>query len=324
MITIFFRQDQRVVECELKADAVVPDEPVWIDLVAPTDIELRQLPQNLNIALPNRDEIWRNHALNRMYTRDGTSYMTAALLAGLEHPDLVTITYVLTPDFLITIRDRDTPAFLAVQERLLLRPARFPTSADVLEALIEDEISALAHYNDTVMRGLDTLSSQVFGDEAVRDQRINPSLQMRGVLKTNGQWARANSNINESLHSIERLLTYFMESHNRSDPRLNRDGALLLGDTRSLSEQTAFLSSKIGFLQDAALGMINVEQNLVLKIFSVMTVFLVPPTLIAGIYGMNFKEMPELNWTAGYPLALGLMLVSAIGPYLYFRRKGLL
>lgn len=324
MITIFFRQDGRICERELRTDEVVPDEPVWIDLITPTDVELRQLPQNLNIALPNRDEIWRNHALNRMYTRDGTSYMTAALLAGLDHPDLVTITYVLTPDFLITIRDRDTPAFLAVQERLLLRPARFPTSADVLEALVEDEISALAHYNDTVMRGLDTLSSQVFGDEAVHDQRLNPSLLMRGVMKTNGQWARANSNINESLHSLERLLTYFMESHNRSDPRLNRDGALLLGDARSLSEQTAFLSSKIGFLQDAALGMINVEQNLVMKIFSVMTVFLVPPTLIAGIYGMNFREMPELNWSVGYPMAICLMGLSAVVPYLYFRRKGLL
>ncbi len=322
MITIFFRQDGRIAERELKADEVVHEDPVWIDLVAPTDVELRQLPQNLNIALPNRDEIWRNQALNRMYTRDGTSYMTAALLAGLDQPDLVAITCVLTPDFLITIRDRDTPAFLATQEQLLLRPGRFPDSADVLEAVIEAEISALAHYNDSVMRGLDALSGQVFGDEAVRDQRINPSLQMRGVLKTNGQWARANSNINESLHSLERLLTYFMESHNRSDPRLNRDGALLLTDTRSLSEQTAFLSSKIGFLQDAALGMINVEQNLVLKIFSVMTVFLVPPTLIAGIYGMNFKQMPELNWAVGYPMALALMLLSALLPYVFFRRKG--
>ena len=313
-----------IAEVQLDPTHNVPDEPVWIDLLKPTEDELRLLPQTLNIALPSRQEIWRNHALNRMYTRDGTSYMTASVIG--ECPDggvplTSAVTFILTPDFLITIRDIDPPAFLTFQEELLLKPKRFPTSADLMEGLLEDIITHVAEDHDRVLKGLDRLSRKIFGDNAFDGRAGNPSLVMRGVLKELGFVADLNSKIHESTHSLGRLLTYFKEDHNHNNPAINRDAERLIKDARSLSEQSSFLGEKINFQLESALGMINVEQNLIAKIFSVVALVFLPPSLVVGFYGMNFATMPELHWKYGYVFAIIVMVIFAVLPYLYFRHK---
>lgn len=327
MITVFHTTGGKVAEVQLDPTHNVPDEPVWIDLLNPTDDELRLLPQTLNLALPSREEIWRNHALNRMYTRDGTSYMTAALTTGGDgqpqksQPKTSTVTFILTPDFLITIRDIDPEPFLSFQQDLLLNSKRFRTSADVLEGLLEEVILRVAADHALVVQGLDALSRRIFADHAFDGHRGNPSLVMRGVLKELGHIADLNSKINESTHSLIRLLTYIREDHSPDNAAICHDAGRLIKDAKSLADQSAFLNDKINFQLESTLGMINVEQNLIAKIFSVVALIFLPPTLVAGFYGMNFAHMPELTWPFGYPMAIVLMLLFAVLPYVYFRHK---
>jgi magnesium transporter len=322
MITVFHTAGGKLAEIQLDPTHVVPDEPIWIDLLNPTNDELRLLPQTLNLALPSREEIWRNHALNRMYTRDGTSYMTAALMSGGQgQPQTSTLTFILTPDFLITIRDIDPEPFLSFQQDLLLNGKRFRTSADVLEGLLEEVILRVAADHAHVVKGLDGLSQRIFADHAFDGRKGNPSLIMGQVLKELGHIADLNSKINESTHSLIRLLTYIREDHSPDNATICHDAARLIKDAKSLAEQSAFLNDKINFLLESALGMINVEQNLIAKIFSVVALIFLPPTLVVGFYGMNFAHMPELTWQYGYPMAIVLMGLFAVLPYLYFRHK---
>lgn len=322
MITVFHMVGGKVAETQLDPSHNVPDEPVWIDLLNPTADELRLLPQSLNLSLPSREEIWRNHALNRMYTRDGTSYMTAALVSETRvQPMTSTVTFILTPDFLITIRDIDPGPFLSFQQDLLLNPKRFRTSADVLEGLLEEVILRVAADHDQVIQGLDGLSRRIFADHAFDGRRGNPSLIMGQVLKELGFIADLNSKINESTYSLIRLLSYFKEDHSPDNAAICRDAERLIKDAKSLAEQSIFLNDKINFQLESALGMINVEQNLIAKIFSVVALIFLPPTLVAGFYGMNFTHMPELTWKYGYAMAIILMVLFAILPYVYFRHK---
>ncbi|CAL4867863.1 MULTISPECIES: magnesium transporter CorA family protein [Asticcacaulis] len=323
MITVFYMVGGKIAEVQLDPSHDVPDEPIWIDLINPTEDELRLLPQNLNIALPSREEIWRNHALNRMYTRDGSSYMTAVLIDDTAKGKAATsaVTFILTPDFLITIRDIDPPAFLRVQELLLLNPKRFTSSLSILEGLLELVITDVAVDHDRVIKGLDGLSGRIFDDHAFDGRKGNPSLIMRDVLKSLGHCADLNGKINESVHSLIRLLTYFRDDHSPDNPAVSRAAGRLIKDARSLSEQTAFLNDKINFQLETSLGMINVEQNLIAKIFSVVALIFLPPTLVVGFYGMNFDNIPELHWTHGYQFAIAVMIMFAVMPYLFFRYK---
>jgi magnesium transporter len=323
VITVFHRVDNKIAELELQPTQPVPDEPVWIDLINPTEDEMRNLPQNLNIALPSRGEIWRNHALNRMYTRDGTSYMTAAIFANeAQDPHTDPVTFILTPDFLITIRETDPKAFLKFQELVLLKPKAYPTSADVLEGLMEEIITCLALDNDVLIKGIDKISGRILKDEGFGSKQDIASNVTRDVIRALGYLDDLNSKINESLHSLSRLLSYFHDSHGPGSQAVKRNADMLLSYTRSLSEQAEFLSHKIDFQLEAALGMINAEQNLIVKTFTVLAVFFMPPTLISSIYGMNFDHMPELQSPIAYPITLAVMVASALIPYYLFKKKG--
>ncbi len=147
------------------------------------------------------------------------------------------------------------------------------------------------------------------------------STLLQGVLKKLGAAADLNSKINESLQSLQRL-SVFLKQEVSQDPKIDAKLDILMNDTNALLTQSAFLSDKVTFQLDATLGMINVEQNLIIKIFSMVAVFFLPPTLIASLYGMNFNLMPELNWSLGYPMALFMMFMSAAVPYVYFRKRG--
>ena len=326
MITVFHMPPGgggRIAETQLDPKQNVPDEPVWIDLLNPTEEEERNLPQNLNIALPRQDEIWRNHALNRMYTRDGISYMTAAMLCDVDsgNPRTSPVTFILTPDFLITIRTIDPTSFLNFSENLLLQPKRFPSSADVLEGLLEEVITRVATRHNDVMKGLDALSRKIFSEQAFDSRHGDPSILMRGVLKQLGYLADLNSKINESVHSLTRMLAYFKEGHGQGNPSVDKDAERLIKDCQSLSDQTGFLNNQINFQLETSLGMINVEQNLIAKIFSVVALVFLPPSLVVGYFGMNFTHMPEFGWKYGGAFAFAVMGLFAVVPYVWFKRK---
>jgi magnesium transporter len=191
----------------------------------------------------------------------------------------------------------------------------------VLEGLLEEVITRVAHNSEVVVEGLDQLSHNIFGESMAGMQVKNSSQAMLVVLKRLGTFADLNSKINESLHSLGRMLSFFKQVNN-NDSVTERNIKTLNTDLFALSQQTLFLSDKITFQLDATLGMINVEQNTIMKIFTVASIFFLPPTVIGSIYGMNFEHMPELHWEYGYPIAIGVMLVSVLMPYYYFRKKG--
>ncbi|MDX2074651.1 MAG: magnesium transporter CorA family protein [Alphaproteobacteria bacterium] len=323
VITVYFKENEVVSERVLGVDDPIPENVLWVDLENPSHAEEESLKKNLGVTVPTSEEIWKNHVLNRMYTENGFSYMTAAVInkVNTPYPETRAVTFILSRRYLVTIRQVSPTSFKNFAQRIKNAPKQFASGADVLEGLLEEIITRVAHNSELVVDQLDALSHHIFDVQTEENNRKNPSAMMKEVLRKLGACADLNSKINESLHSLSRMLSFFRESQ-KENPQIESCIDILIKDAKSLSQQTAFLSDKVTFQLDATLGMINVEQNLIMKIFSVVTTFFLPPTLIAGVYGMNFEHMPELRWTEGYPIALGLMILVALAPYAYFRRKG--
>lgn len=328
MMTAYYRDDgvlKTALLARVKNDRQgIFDTAVWIDIHGPGPEDERYLKDHLNIAIPTRGEIWRNQALNRLYVENGVAYMTAALLHKISsnHPKTSPVTFILTERCLITVRHTAPTSFGHFQTRLLNNSGAFTTGPELLEGLIQEMFTRVAWHMEMLVDGLDDLSRRIFDDHAFENKQGNPSIVMRQVLQKLGALADLNSKIHESLQSLERMLVFFRKTARADQKDLQEDLDVLIADADALINQTAFMSNKVSFQLDAALGMINVEQNLISKIFSIVAVFFIPPTLISSIYGMNFAHMPELHWAFGYPLAIGLMLAAATGTYVYFKRQG--
>ncbi|TKW61311.1 MAG: magnesium transporter CorA [Blastochloris viridis] len=319
MITIYARD-----EGQLKLHMWMPGKPfptgaIWVDAERPSLEELALLQQGIGLALPSKEERDRNFTLSRMFKSDGVSFMIGAVITKTlgPYPEIRPIKFILTEDTLLTIRDIQPTSFENFSTRLMGSNKDFESGPEVLHGLLEEIVLRVAFNADKVVDDLDKLSHRIFDPHNMSEYK---ELTMRGVLRKLGAVADLNSQIHESLHSVGRMIAFFKEQQS-DNHYLSRKLEVLSGDVRELTKQTGFQSDKITFQLDAALGMINVEQNLSMKILSVFTVFLMPPTLIGSIYGMNFHFMPELSQPWGYPFAIILMLASAIGPYLYFRKR---
>lgn len=323
MITVFFRKGDSILSSKLAERDNISDSAVWIDIESPNSYDLELIKQHCHINLPSKNDVWKNNVLNRLYVENGTAYMTAAIITKHEstYPNISAVTFILTPDTLITIRDISPTSFNMFAQRIQTFPEMFRTSGQALEGLLEEMITRVAHNMEVVEETLDAFSHRVFGGGKLDEQEKNTSQAMKNVLKELGTCADLNSKTNESLHSINRMLHFFKQI-SKDDNELKKDIDIMISDANVLTHQTQFAAEKITFLLDALLGMINVEQNLIIKILSVASIFFMPPTLVASMYGMNFKHMPELEWVDGYPMAISLMLIFAVLPYLYFRKKG--
>lgn len=325
MITVYFRQNGNISVRDIGKADMLPPESVWIDIYNPTLEEEKNIEGQLGIEIPTREEIWKNQVLNRFYQENGVSYMTAALITKVDspYPQTSSVTFIMGEGCLVTIRYISPTSFQNFATRLLRHPIKFPDGAHILEGLLEEIITRVAYNSEIIVDMLDKLSHDIFNPDTFQSNKQNPSLLMQTVLRRLGTCADLNSKINESLHSLSRMVNYFETTHASTKP-LDSSIRTLATDVMSLSKQTAFLSDKITFQLDATLGMINVEQNMIIKIFSVVAVFFLPPTLVSGIYGMNFNDMPELKWMYGYPYALFLIVMCVVIPFLYFRKKKLL
>jgi len=323
VINLLHKTDGHMSMMNFVAGDAVPEGALWLDIMSPTIEEERSIESQLGIAIPSKEEVWKNEVLNRFYTEDGAVYMTAAIInkADSPYPQTSAVTFILTPKCLVTIRYINPTSFHNFADRMLRKPKSFTTGPEVLEGLLEEIITRVAHNSEVVVQILDALSHDIFGVGTFENNRKNPSQIMQAVLRRLGTCNDLNSKINESLHSLHRLLIYFREAPGTGKD-ITQSIRTLYNDVQSLTKQTDFLADKISFQMDATLGMINVEQNLIIKIFSIAAVFFLPPTLVSGIYGMNFQIMPELGWNYGYPMAIGFMCMCALVPYLYFRKKG--
>lgn len=323
MITIYRKHGGNIEGRELGLGVAIPDDLLWIDMLSPSNEELDMVERHLGVQIPSKHEVWKNHVLNRLYIENNIAYMTAAIITKVEgpYPNTSAVTFILAPNYLLTVRHIDPTSFRDFTQRIQRPNENFSNASNVLEGLLEEIITRVAYNSEKVSAELDQLSHDIFGSDVLEDTVKNPSQLMKNVLKRLGASADLNSKINESLHSINRMLCFFRQVVH-SNVFVSNNVDILLTDVQALTKQTDFLSDKINFQLDATLGMVNVEQNLIIKIFSVVAVFFLPPTLVSSIYGMNFRNMPELEWFMGYPMAVGIMVLCGLIPYLYFRKRG--
>jgi magnesium transporter len=322
MLSAFVSQPQGLARLELRAGAAIPAEAIWLDLLEPTPSEEKQVESFLSIDVPTRDEMREIESSNRLYEEDGALYMTVTVVTKLDSdlPESTQITFILSTAKLVTNRYVDPlpfRRFIAYAER---HPASCNSPPAVLAGLVEAIINRVADVIERVATDLDAASVDVFS--ASRRKR-GAMRDFRAVLERLGQNGELISKARESLVSLSRLLTFVQQS--TSVPMSQEVRArfrTLTRDVTAMSDHATFLGSKVSFILDATLGLINIDQNNILKIFSVVTVFLLPPSVIGAAYGMNFEHIPGATEPWGFWAALGLMLVSSFGPFLWFKRKG--
>ena len=296
--------------------APITDEAVWLDLLDPTPEEESKVEKALKLNVPTREEQQEIEASSRLYQEDGALFMTASVITQSEQAEtkMTPVTFILAGNRLVTVRYAEPRAFAIYAARCNRAEPDLRSGVNVLIGLIETIVDRLADFIERIQADVDRLLRL----RNCRQRRFDV------VLKSIGREGEMSSKARESAHSLGRLLTFFAYAaqERKVGKALQSRIRTATRDVNSLTDQVSFLSSKIIFLLDATLGMINIQQADIIKIFSVAAVVFLPPTLIASIYGMNFRHMPELDWWFSYPLALGLMVLAAVLPYLYFKRKG--
>ncbi len=296
---------------------------VWIDLINPTVEEDQHVQQQLCVEIPTRAEAREIEASNRVYQEKGAHYMTAFVMFDIEkvNPGTSNVTFILAQNRLITVRYVEPKAFPFFMSRVERGEAGCSCGPSIMVGIVETMLQRTADLIERIQDDVDRMARELFEiNGAKRKHRDSFAVYLRGTGRNADIVARAQ----ESAVSIERVLAYFaMAARERNDDPavLARIGSAK-ADIMSLTENMKFLQGRTTFLLDATLGMISTEQNQIIKLFSVMAVMLMPPTLIASIYGMNFKHMPELDWQFGYPVAIALMVLAGIIPFFYFRAKG--
>jgi magnesium transporter len=324
MLNVFVA-DQRgcLPKIEVAPGAPLPAEAVWIDLVSPTPDEERQVEALLGVEVPTREEMQEIEVSSRLYEENGALYMTATVVSKADtvDPEASAISFILIGDRLVTVRYAEPQPFTLFTARCQRPTGAYARGDAILAGLLDALIDRVADVLERIALEVDGISHEVFEHPAAPRKTGD----FQSILRALGRRGDLTSKVRESLVSIGRLLMFFGQAgaaNTRTAKDLRNRLRTMSRDVRSLTEHASFLSAKINFLLDATLGMINIEQNAIIKIFSVVAVVFLPPTLIASIYGMNFQFMPELNEVYGYPLALALMLVSAIAPLVYFKRRG--
>ena len=322
MLWVYVPRGTSLDRMAVTSDVDVPDSAVWFDLVNPTHEEDKIVERKVGMAVPTREEMQEIEVTSRLYVENGARYMTATLMcqSDTDTPKTTPVTFILSGHRLITVRYDEPRPFMIVGNKLARVCSPTVTGESVMMDLLDAVIDRAADILERIGSEVDQISHDIFEPEAGGADR---SRSYNEILKTIGKKGDLASKVRESLVSIGRLLLYLA---NEADSMrwAKESRAQLRGmqrDVHSLSDHAAYLSNKIQFLLDAMLGVVTIEQNNVIKIFSVAAVALMPPTLIASIYGMNFKHMPELDWQLGYPVAIVLMLLAAALPYFVFKWK---
>ena len=311
-----------VAATETGSEAVAPGT-LWIDLFNPSQTERDAVNAALGMELPTRADMEEIEISSRLYAEDGGLFMTALVLAnsGTDKPVAGVITFVLARDKLITIRYTDPQPFRTFEARCSRSMIGANKAENVLMALLDVIVDRAADILERAGAEIEITSQEIFDPDNI-GHPIG-SRDFREVLRALGRKHDMSGKISESLLTIARMLAFLAQA---MDTEPNRDVLphvkTLTRDVQSLQDHLSYLANKLSYLLDATLGLINIDQNNIIKIMSVAAMVFLPPTLIASVYGMNFKAMPELDWGWGYPFSLFLMVISAVVPYFWFKRKG--
>lgn len=291
----------------------------WVDLIDPTPDEVALVRRDYGVDVPDLDALERIDASSRLRADGDRLYMSAPLLSGTDTDrwKSAPVGFILTPAACVTVRFVALPAFDAVVDRVC---AGGHTPAEILTLLLEEIVDRAADHLETGSEIVSDTSQAIFFDEPKRRQLSRDTAVLRDAMRRIGQVSDRIARVRYTFLSIGRIATFVMDRCTPTiEPPIHRRLEAVRHDIASLDEFEASLSSRVQLLQDAATGFINIEQNDVVKVLTVASVVTVPPVFIVGVYGMNFKTMPELGWHYGYPYALALCVVSVLLPLAWFK-----
>lgn len=316
MLYAFTLNNGRLVRQHFAVDSdLAAINPAWIDMHGATDEEVAQVEQAFHLRLPSPEHLRDIEASARFYEQEGRLHLRSDFLLGTEsHTHSVAVAFVLADATLISIRDEDLPIFRLLRLRMQSESGPLENNRDVLINLFGMDIEYSADALEGVYADLGRVSQSVL-NETLSDA------QARQALAEIAHAEHINGRIRRNVMDIRRALSFLMRTKSLDAGQIE-EVRQIQQDIDSLDGHTAFLFDKINFLMDAVIGFININQNKIVRLFSVVSVALLPPTLIASIYGMNFDFMPELHWQLGYPFALLLMAFTVGVPLLIFWRKG--
>jgi magnesium transporter len=305
--------------------ARIPDNATWIDLEEPTAEEEKLVERCIGLNVPTQQELAEIEPSSRLYERDGVLFMTHSALVGVAdgEPTTTPVGFVLARDRLVTVRYATPKPVQVFSEHVRREPELARDATTVLIRLLDALIDRLADELEGTGSEIEKISAHIFARD-IEARRI-PAARLTALLTRIGRAQTLVAKVRYSAVSTNRMLSFLAGStrlHEEAHKEARHHLVSLTTDVTSLSEHASFLSDNLTFLLDASLGLISIEQNAAMKLFSWAAVVFLPPTLVAGIFGMNFHYMPELDWRWGYPASLVVMLASMILPYLYFRRRG--
>lgn len=290
-------------------------QPVWIDLVAPADEERALVEQAYGVQLPRPAHLRDIEASARFYEGEGGVHLRSDFLSGKEsHSRSVTVAFVLAGATLVSVHEDDLPIFRLLRMHLYAQAGNIGDCLDVLVDLYGMDVEFSADALEKVYADLGEVSRRVLGS-ALRDRDAAKALAVIAHAE------HINGRIRRNVMDTQRAISFLVRSK-LLRPEQVEEARLIQQDIESLHGHTSFLSDKINFLMNSTTGFININQNRIVRMFTIASVVLLPPTLVASIYGMNFEFMPELGWKLGYPFALTMMALSVAGPLLFFLRKG--
>ena len=290
-------------------------QPIWIDLLAPSKAQRILIGQHYGLELPDPADMTDLEASARFYVEQNEIHIHSDFLLDREGKSRsVPVAFVLRGDILFSLRSEELPVFRLQRLRARTQPGFVTDCKDMLLDLYDAEAEYSADALEDIYSELEAVSKKVLSQD-VSDEEAEQ------ILADIAEEEDLNGRIRRNMLDTQRAVSFLVRRKLLSPAQLE-DAHQILRDIESLNSHTAFLFDKINFLMDATVGFININQNKVIKIFSIASVAMLPPTLIASVYGMNFNHMPELEWMLGYPFALSMMAFSILLPYLYFRRKG--
>ncbi|MFZ4541572.1 MAG: magnesium transporter CorA family protein [Rickettsiales bacterium] len=300
------------------------EHAVWIDLLNPTKEEEKAVEEFLQMEIPTREEMSEIEVSNRLYSEHGAHYMTTTMVTKVDTgaPETHAVTFMLTDHVLVTIRYVDSTSFRRFMATVPKPPAGDHDGVMLFLGLIESIVNRMADILERLDRDIDRITKDVF---RTRSGTTNKTpIDYQHVLERIGRCGDLSSKTHESLVTFSRVAAYANHHKKASLPEHQMQLDAIRKDITGLIDHGSYLTGRVNFLLDATLGMISIEQNSVFRILSIASLIFLPPTLVAGIYGMNFELMPELKWQYGYPFAILLMLIAAILPYTYLKRRGVL
>lgn len=312
MLKVFALEDSRLVSSPTSTLHDL-EKAVWIDLINPTSAEIQTVEQFSKLALPNIHDTEEIEASSHYEVYPHGLQINCSFLHQVNgYFSITNVAFLFNSTCLISICAREVSLLRQFQERGQAHAGLIIDPLSTIISLVEDKIEKLADLSEEAHLAIDKISRQIFSRENVVLEEVINNLSRQDDL---------NGKIRLCLMDGQRDLNFLLRRGRPADVNVNIANDSL-EDIKTLLSHNTFLSERLDFLLNAALGFINIEQNKIIKIFSIVAVVFMPPTVIASIFGMNFHHMPELSWTWGYPLSLVSMVVAGLAPYVYFKRKG--